>query len=617
MAFFTILLKEKRSRLFFNRAFIFSALFIFSLFFLCLFLFSPLFNVGFFDEDDWYHLSFGQRIVEQGFFEADIVQMLVSSPELANEHIRMLVGLQYYWAAAYKIFGDNSRAHHILAFIIFFLCVLLAYIIAYMLSQKVTTATVATLIFALFPLNCRYVASAFTVVYPLLTFFFLFSVAFYIDFLKTSGSKDIKGRRQAISYLLSILFFAAAILTQEASYGLPVTLLLLDLIFSNKDKSGRFIRALKHLKIKNPILRTAPFFLLLISLVQYTTSLAYEHLKPESLDSGYFDFVAIPFYKLFSYLPGAFILPLYNGYAWNAGSVIFLVLVLILIFAVIAGSWKSRNKPLLIIAFGWIVINSLPFLQVLDKVQIPQEGEDRYLLLPLFGFAFLLAQATMPEKFSRKGLKTIRNISLISLMVFYIIALWGNSRFFIDKGARYESIKTSLELEMEKDDKAKTVLFLYQDHQQLRELILSAFLEYTFEKDENHFWYFIDRSMVLPFPITENQAVSFDDLTIASEPRGLRKSQFKFPSFFSKVTLSMDGAIMILGTEIKTSCLTRVDEAFLKKVENSLPPKVTYLEEFVSNGFAFNEKAIPFEGTVDRWVLKGFVYQVFPRIGRF
>ena len=581
----------------------------------------PLLSTGFYDEDDWYHLVFGKDVIEEGFFKANIPQMLIDAPQFTSEHVRAIFVLQYWWAIAYKAFGATPIFHHLVACLLILLGGLAGFGIVAFLTGSKKTALAAACLFVLFPLNPRLIASGAAIVYPLLTFFFMVSVFFYIAFLKESEKKSKKRWRQALLYIVSFLFCLLAILTQESAYGLPILILFLDLIVSNSDNQGQVVGTFKKTKFIKPIFRSAPFILALVSTVEYTTSLAYENLSSEKLESHYFDFIGIPLIKLFSVVPEGFVTPFYKGYGRNAGVVFAAGVILLVVSGLIIAFWKSQKKPALLFGLGWIVICALPILQVLDRVIFPDETEEKYLFLPMFGFVMLLALACNSGTGGKRVSRMLGAGSFVALLILYLIGFYGNAGFFINKGQHYAVIRDSFTKVADASVDTRVITLVYHKNQQSRELQLAAFLEYTFKHKTDKKWFFIDKARFHPISVemqSEKSAPALEkELSDYETPVGKRKSKFKFPSFFSEITITVNPTLAVWGIDPESGKIVDIKARIFTAIDEQNIPRKVDLAQFMKNRYRITKIPIKTDVVVDHWILKGFVYPVYPGIGRF
>jgi len=143
------------------------------------------------------------------------------------------------------------------------------------------------------------------------------------------------------------------------------------------------------------------------------------------------------------------------------------------------------------------VATSLPVLQVLDRVVFPEEGEEKYLFLPLVGFCILMGQLVnskggLPLKWQR-----FTWAAVILLAGIYAVGTQVNGDYFRDLGKRYEKTFAGLEREADCAGMDAVIGLIYGDNQIRREMMLASYLEYTFDFEDPRAWFFMERAQLL------------------------------------------------------------------------------------------------------------------------
>lgn len=574
-------------------------------------LYHSLFDVGMYDEDDWYHLHFGKRIVQKGFLEADIFGMLVTSPEFSTEEVRMIFMLQLWWAQNYDWWGAQAKGHHISAFFLLLFCALLIFNITKRLTKNDRAAIIAMLLFLVYPFNVRVIGNATAVVYVLLTFFFLASIACYLGFLRAKKLVRFSKIRTIAYYLLSVFFFLLAALTQESAYGLPIMLLFMDIIVSSSQP---------RLKIKKPIYRALPFFVILLGLVSFTIWLAFKYNRSSNLEGRFLDFIGFPIWKYITVIPEGFLMPFYKGMEASTLLGIGSACAVIVIASVGLFLFRKQNKQVLLFGITWIVVTSLPILQVLSRVVFPDEAEEKYLFLPMVGFCILIGQLANPREKQSPKLRNISVISLFALVVFFSFGTLSNGSYYRDLGDRYQKTLSGLEQRADKAKADATITMLYGDHQTRRELMLAAFLEYTFDFPDKRPWFFIDKGQLLGVRngLLPDLTISAPTLKITDET-GLttqRRGLLKRPAEFKPIMLPYDKDTLILGFDTSDH-LVDLGKDLVPILNSRSAPLFIDLAQYERYGQTAQAKYSYPAMPAQSWVLMGNVYRVFPVIGRF
>jgi len=574
--------------------------------------YSPLFDIGFYDEDDWYHLNFGKNIAQNGFFKANVFEMLISTPELSVEHIRMIYFTQMWWAYNYEIWGSVARGHHLSAFLLLLFCVFLVFSITRQLTRSWLTAMGAATLFALSPFNARLIGSATAVVYLVLTTSFLLSMVFYLAYLRAKRMVLFSKARTGAYYVLSLLFFILAVMTQESAYGLPVMLLFTDIIYTAAD--SRFT-------LKKTILRIAPFFVAICGVIATTIYYTFTLKSLDNIEGRFTDFIGLPLWKYFTVVPEGLFTPFYQGFLDNPGVKYLAIGFAGIIFLTAFISFSKQRKLVLLMGLSWIIIGLLPALQVIDRVIDPVEGEEKYLFLPAIGFFLIVATCATGGKGVNRRLRIIALCSMAGLAFTYLLGLNYNSRYFLTEGKKYERVYSGLKDIMENSKGKDIFLFLYGDNQPDRERMLASFLEYTFLKSRVRPWFFIDKAFLLsvthgklPDLTTPLPTLNITDVVgVNSQNQG----GLKYPDRFLPIMFNYDQSLHIMCIEPDTFKLIDAGQELLPHLLEILTPAYVDMERFSSVGPPTITEGSKAAGPIDKWILIGNVFRLFPVHGRF
>ena len=147
------------------------------------------------------------------------------------------------FALEYQLFGLNPSGYHAFNLLLHLLNVVLVFYTIFLLSDKITVALVASLLFGIHPLHVESVAWAAELKDLLYTFFFLASYIFYLKYLKDPQKKY---------YVFALFLFLISLLSKAMAASLPLVFILTDYF------KGRKINL-------NSLAEKAPFFLLAIA----------------------------------------------------------------------------------------------------------------------------------------------------------------------------------------------------------------------------------------------------------------------------------------------------------------------------------------------------------------
>jgi Flp pilus assembly protein TadD len=291
-------------------------------------------------------------------------------------------------------------------------------------------ALLASLLFAVHPVNVEAVTWISSRKYGLLAFFYFSSLYFYIKHSE-------KGRYHRIYYALSIVSYVLSLLSSPFSVTLPAILFLYDYC------SIRDINLYNILKYR--LLSYLPYVVLSISQFiilwnSFTTTPGPEPaIKSHEMNSIFYTFLTM-LRVLYDYIKNL-IFPFWlnNMYVDHTSTsvfeykVILSLLVILLLLGILFFQVRADNKVNLF-CLGWFVLTWLP---VSNIIPISTKMADRYLYLPAVGLFLLFSLSvynTSHRWFSRKA-KQLVAVPLIAFLVFSLCYLsidrnrvWANSQ---------------------------------------------------------------------------------------------------------------------------------------------------------------------------------------------
>lgn len=316
-------------------------------------------------------------------------------------------------AIAWLLFGAADAGHHGVNIFFHLVNGLLVLQTGRVLLKNNTAAIAGMVVFLLHPVQVETVGWISELKNILSTTLYLLALLSYIEYIQTKKQKQ---------YLFALLWFGLSCLGKSSAVVLPLSLLCID-IYTNKRISLDFL--------KNKI----PFFILsivigLINIKAQTEDqfINYAHAFPYYQRTGFAGFA------VFKYLL-MFLAPLNLSviYPYPQSNVTAMIIGYVMIAALLAsGIIAFRKKKFNLLAIGLFVLTNLvlvlqfiPFGEVLYA--------DRYMYIPLIGFAWLFA-SLLPEK------KTISNMVMLVLVVIFSLASISRSKVWKSAVSLYEDI---------------------------------------------------------------------------------------------------------------------------------------------------------------------------------
>lgn len=416
-----------------------------------------------FDRDIW------------GFFK----QHFESDSKIYSSYYRPIFGLIYI--INYQYAGLNPFAWHLTSIILHIFAILLGYklikdslqIIGQDKEIASWMALIATLFFAIHPVQSESVAWVASYVNALTSIFIFSSLIFYL-----------KLHNSSLLWLIpSSLFYILALLTKEAAIILPVLLIVYEL-FIIPNKTNLLTR------ISQIFLRSIPFIITTI-IYFYIRILVFGNITPATVDTNFSSIEKPSFLVLLLTLPKILLTylkllfwpisssPIYSFSLINKASLDFYLALFFLFLLIALTIFLSYKHKIVILAISYLIIPLLPVLNI-RFFKLEDLIHDRYLYLSTIGFGLLIAfflyslnNYLLKKQSSTKQLHSLV-LAIIFLLIFFSAFItikqnqvWANDWQFWS--TCYESFPnsciTNLELgrlseEVKKDDQLALIYYL-------------------------------------------------------------------------------------------------------------------------------------------------------------
>ncbi|HPI31287.1 MAG TPA: glycosyltransferase family 39 protein [Bacteroidales bacterium] len=372
--------------------------------------------------DDNMYINLNERIKVLNW---DSISKIFSEFYFGNYHPLTTLG----YAIDYKIAGDAPGLYHFVNILMHLLNTLLVFILIKKIAPKNDyVALITAAFFAVHPLHVESVAWVSERKDVLYTFFFLLSLIFYSDYLKS---------RQIKNLLLAGLLFLLSCFSKSAAVILPLVMLLFDYYLNRKF-------TWKTLAEKIPFFAISLVFGVLAMNSQKAAMPVTEEQIIPIIDrlfivaNSFITYIIKAFvpYKLSALYP-------YPADLGNGLSVTYyisaIVLALLLFFV-----WYSRRWGKdIIFGFLFFVITIILVLQIITVGNATMA--DRYTYVPYIGIFFIVGK--LFENLSEKPNKSFKNIVLMALIAggiiftavtFFRIDQWKNDEtLFSDVMKKY------------------------------------------------------------------------------------------------------------------------------------------------------------------------------------
>ncbi len=306
-------------------------------------------------------------------------------------------------AINYQINGLNPAGYIIGNIMLHILSVVLVFFIFYKLSKRYELAFITALLFSIHPMRVESVVWISERKDVLFTFFYLFSLFFYLKYLKKEGNP-------ISTYIIALVLFACSILSKATAATLPILFFAFDYYMKRKFNLKLFLEKI-------------PFLAIAIGL-GYMTVVAQssaEQNSPPLLERPFLDTYALSFYliKFFAPVYQCIVIP----FPVKAGDLLplkyyisFLIVpLLILIYFLFK---KGYRREYLLATLFFII----PLGGLLTKFPIgPAYLAERYTYISHIGVAYFIGflYVKLSEKYKLKN--NFKNPFLIILLVVSVL----------------------------------------------------------------------------------------------------------------------------------------------------------------------------------------------------
>ncbi len=337
------------------------------------------------------------------------------------------------------------------------------------LESNRTIALLASLLFAVHPVNVEAVTWISSRKYGLLALFYFASFYFYIKHSE-------KGRYHRMYYPLSIVSYILSLLSSPFSVTLPAILFLYDYCRIRDVNLYNIIKSRLLSYLPYIVLSISQFIILLNS---FTTAPGpVPAIKSHEMNNIFYTFLTM-LRVLYDYIKNLlFPFWLNNMYVDHTSTSIFeykvilSLLVIFLLIGILFFQVRADNKVNLF-CLGWFVLTWLP---VSNIIPISTKMADRYLYLPAVGLFLLFSLSvynTTHRWFSRKA-KQFVTVSVIAFLIFSLSYLsidrnrvWANSQTLwedsLRKAPAYWVPHMNLGLTMAQQGKIEEAIFYYRE----------------------------------------------------------------------------------------------------------------------------------------------------------
>lgn len=333
-----------------------------------------------------------------------------------------------FHAISWFIFGSNDWGHHLLSILFHLTNGVLVYVFVQRLFKNQNMAGIIAAVFLLHPLQLESVGWISELKNVVSTTFYLAALICYVRFsaaviLTKEESQRNKTDASFLSmtkdknYLLTLLFFVLACLSKSSVVVLPLTLIGIDIILSQKFSFKFFLNKI-------------PLFLisLLFGIINVKTQAAdlfinHSHEFPFYERIGYAGFALVKYIQLFLLPYNLSVLypyPQNKILAFTIGFIFIALLIVLLFVLVKKKNWTLFSLILLCLVNLALVLQFLPFGEVLYA--------DRYMYVALMFFTLLTAKSLSfgnPKGF-RVRLPYVL-IFIFGTITFFRANVWKNS----------------------------------------------------------------------------------------------------------------------------------------------------------------------------------------------
>ncbi|MDP2921931.1 MAG: tetratricopeptide repeat protein [Candidatus Omnitrophota bacterium] len=326
--------------------------------------------------------------------------------------------------ADYNIWGLNTFGYHLFNILFHVLNAILLYLLLMKLGLDRKIACFSSVLFAVYPINCEAVTLIAARVELIAGFLLLSCMICFIN--------GVKGR--GLNFLLSIIFFALAMLTKESVMVFPFILLAYTLIFVEKKPGSKAILPLMVLILMAAFYGIARFLLLghspvtTLSLINSASFIE----KVFTLPGILFTYVSLILFPVRLISEYDFVLrSFWDPRVWLAA------FLLIAMFSAAYLRLKPKKYPLFFIS--WFLISLAPYFNII--IPLHATLMEHWAYFSTMGFAALsgIAVFNMAESASSRWLKGLLILMAASLIGFYIAKITERNMEWSDPFRLYQA----------------------------------------------------------------------------------------------------------------------------------------------------------------------------------
>ena len=369
--------------------------------------------------DDIIQIVRNPRITAWSYLPSYFTEQLWAGIQSASYYRPLLL---VWMRSNHFFFALNPIGWHALSIALHLGATVLAFALARRILRDDRAALVTAAVFMLHPLQVE------SVVWPSAaneTLAAIFIFASYLFFLKSSEAGSANR-----NLLLSWLMFALALLTKETALIAPVMIFIFAWCYRREGESAP--RWASALAAEAPFAIIAGVYLVVRKLVlahvsptELRTDIPTALATLPSVAGLYVKHLLVP-EKLALVYDTPYVSSLANPRFWLP--LIFLIAIAAAAFAM----WRKSHSTAIAIALLWVPVHLAIPLATLPLFRNVDLSHDRYLYIPLFGFALLIGYA-----WQRVQEPQLRNAALRVLLLLYAVATFYQQKFWSDDAALF------------------------------------------------------------------------------------------------------------------------------------------------------------------------------------
>ena len=323
-----------------------------------------------------------------------------------------------YFAIDYRLWKLDPHPYHVENVLWHIANAVLVYLVTLLVLESPIAAFIASLVFAIHPVQTEAVTWISSRPSVMFLFFFMLSFIFHI--------KNRKHVHTSSNYILSIIFFTCSLFSKEMAITLPLVLMLYDFYFYKKEN------------IKSRATYYFPYFLIAAFYVLARFSvLGVIAQRPEWWGGSFFTNMLITLKAVAGYI-GLLILPLdlKVGYAIDIPkpifdpSLLYSITALLIVLFIYLIYRKNKSVSFYIL---WFFITLIPVYNIIPFKAVMAE---RFLYLPMIGFAsifgIIVSEINRKPDIGKK-VKTISNSLITFILVGYAIITISRNFDWVDE----------------------------------------------------------------------------------------------------------------------------------------------------------------------------------------